>query len=213
MNAAFGGIALWLALAVALAGIVVALLAARRPALAAAARAAMLVHFLLVTAAIAVLEHALVTGDFSIRYVAENASLATPWMYKVSGLWGALEGSILLWAWLLAGCGALVATFYGRRHVELMPWVTAVLLSVSSFFLVVMTVLSSPFQRLSPGPLDGRGLNPLLENPGMAFHPPMLYLGYVAFTVPFAFAIAALVTGRFGAEWITTTRRWTVAAW
>lgn len=133
-------------------------------------------------------------------------------MYKMSGLWGALEGSLLLWAWLLAACSAVVAALYGRRHAELMHYVLAVLFAMSAFFLGVLCFTSDPFGRLVPAPPDGRGLNPLLENPGMVFHPPALYLGYVAFTVPFAFALAALISGRLGAEWITTTRRWTLTA-
>ncbi len=215
MSASLGALALWLALAVAIGGLVVAWLGTRgdRSHLVAIARGAVLAQFALVTLAIGILEWALFTSDFSIRYVAENSSVATPWFYKVSGLWGALEGSILLWEWLLAVCSALVVVLYARRHTELMAHVVAVLLAVSAFFLLVMTVISSPFEALVPAPADGRGLNPLLENPGMAFHPPTLYLGYVAFTVPFAFAIAALATGRLGAEWITSTRRWTVAAW
>jgi cytochrome c-type biogenesis protein CcmF len=214
VSAALGSLALWLALAASIGGIAAALVATRRthPWIG-AARGAVLVQLGLVTFAIGVLEWALLTSDFSIRYVAANSSLATPWLYKVSGLWGALEGSLLLWEWLITVCAGLVVVLYWRRHAALMPSVTATLLAVSGFFLVVMTVLSNPFARLVPAPLDGRGLNPLLENPGMAFHPPALYLGYVAFTVPFAFAIAALVTGRVGAEWITTTRRWSVAAW
>jgi cytochrome c-type biogenesis protein CcmF len=222
VTAALGSTALWVALLVSIGGTGAALVAGSSgstPGTAAngrwmtLARIAVLAEFVALTLAVAVMEWALLASDFSIEYVARNSSLGTPWTYKLSGLWGALEGSILLWAWLLAVCSALVVVLYWRRHAVLMPHVTATLLAVSSFFLIVMTVLSSPFQALVPAPADGRGLNPLLENPGMAFHPPALYLGYVAFTVPFAFAIAALLTGRLGADWITTTRRWTVAAW
>ena len=179
----------------------------------ASARGAVWGQFAALSVAVAAIEWALLGSDFSLRYVAQNSSQATPWMYKMSGLWGALEGSLLLWAWLLAACSAAVAALYGRRHAELMPYVLAVLFAVSAFFLGVLCLISNPFGLLVPTPPDGRGLNPLLENPGMVFHPPALYLGYVAFTVPFAFALAALITGRLGAEWITTTRRWTVAAW
>ena len=215
MTATVGSLALWLALTLAAYGLVAASLGARtrREGWVASARGAVLAQFAAVSLAVFVLERALIESDFSIRYVAQNSSLATAWVYKVSGLWAALEGSILLWEWLLAACSALVVGLYARRHAELMPHVVTVLLAVSAFFLAVMCFVSSPFERLVPAPADGRGLNPLLENPGMAFHPPALYLGYVAFTVPFAFALAALVTGRLGAEWITTTRRWTVAAW
>jgi len=214
VTATAGSLALWVALAVAVYGFVAAALGARRnPGWSASARGAVLVQFALVTAAAAVLEWALLASDFSLRYVAQNSSRATPGLYKAGALWGALEGSLLLWVWLLAACSALVVVLYTRRHAELMPSVVAVLLAVSAFFLVVLCFISSPFERLAPAPADGRGLNPLLENPGMAFHPPALYLGYVAFTVPFAFAMAALVTRRLGAEWIATTRRWTIIAW
>jgi cytochrome c-type biogenesis protein CcmF len=215
LNATIGALSLWLALLLALFGMVAAPAGARpdRRGWLGAARGAVLAHFMLVTLAVILLEAALLSNDFSIAYVAHNTSVGTALMYKISGLWGALEGSLLLWSWMLTACSALVVVLYARRHTDLMPWVISSLLAVSSFFLFVMTVISSPFQTLPQIPPDGRGLNPLLENPGMAFHPPTLYLGYVAFTVPFAFAIAALVTGRLGAEWITTTRRWTVAAW
>jgi cytochrome c-type biogenesis protein CcmF len=215
MTATIGAAALWLALALSIYGAITAALGGRssRGPWLATARAAALAHFVLLSAAVAILEWALVASDFSIAYVAQNSSRATPLMYRISGLWGALEGSILLWAWMLAACTAAVVVLYTRRHTELMPVVLATLLSVSTFFLLIMTVVSSPFERLWPVPLDGRGLNPLLENPGMAFHPPALYLGYVGFAVPFAFAIAALVSGRLGADWIVSTRRWTIAAW
>jgi cytochrome c-type biogenesis protein CcmF len=215
MIATIGAAALWLALALSIYGAITAALAARRPdgPWLATARGAALAHGALVTAAVAIMEWALITSDFSIAYVAHNSSRGTSLMYRISGLWGALEGSLLLWAWMLAACTTVVVLLYTRRHTELMPTVLATLLSVSTFFLLVMTLVSSPFERLWPVPLDGRGLNPLLENPGMAFHPPALYLGYVGFAVPFAFAVAALVTGRLGADWIVSTRRWTIAAW
>jgi cytochrome c-type biogenesis protein CcmF len=215
VTAALGSAALWIAFLLAVWGIVAASLGARsgRAGWVANARGAALAQFAVVSAAVAVMEWALVSSDFSLRYVAQNSSLGTPLAYRVSGLWGALEGSILLWEWMLAGCAAAVAALYARRHADLLPHVMAVLLFVSAFFLAVMLFVSSPFERLVPAPLDGRGLNPLLENPGMAFHPPALYLGYVGFTVPFAFAVAALLTGRLGADWIVSTRRWTIAAW
>lgn len=169
--------------------------------------------FFLVSVGIAILEWALLTDDFGFRYVALNSSRGTPLLYKVSALWGALEGSLLLWEWFLIGFAALVVLLYRGRHQLLLPHVAAVLLGISAFFLGVMAFLGSPFERLSAIPPDGRGLNPLLENPGMAFHPPTLYLGYVGFTVPYAFGMAALIAGKLDADWIATTRRWTITAW
>src|SRR6267143_5305841 len=126
---------------------------------------------------------------------------------------GALEGSIVLWAWMLCLYTLIVILRHRTNARELYPWVLSVMLGVLAFFLLVMTVAAPVFQRLSPVPADGRGLNPLLEDSGMITHPVALYLGFTGFTVPFAFAIAALVTGRVGDFWITTTRRWTILAW
>ena len=214
MIALVGSAALWLGLVTAGYGIGAAVLGVRRReiGLVASARAAVLIQLAAVTVAAAALEWALLDGDFSVRYVALNSSLATPSFYRISGLWAALEGSILLWEWMLAGCSAVVVLRYARRHADLMPYVVVTLLALSAFFLLVMCLIASPFELLRPAPADGRGLNPLLENPGMVFHPPALYLGYVGFAIPFAFALAALATGRVSADWITT-RRWTVVAW
>ncbi len=170
--------------------------------------------FAAVTAAVVALEAALIGFDFSVRYVAANVNRATPLLFRVVGLWGALEGSILLWAWVLAGYAAIVAVRYRSRHRETVPLALAVLLGIASFFLLMMLGPANPFGRLSPAPPDGRGLNPLLANhPLMAVHPPFLYLGYVGFSVPYAFAIAALLSRTLRDEWMTLTRRWTVAAW
>jgi cytochrome c-type biogenesis protein CcmF len=128
-------------------------------------------------------------------------------------VWGALEGSIVLWAWMLAAYTLIVVLRHRRNARELYPWVLTVMLGVLAFFLLVMTVPAPVFQRLTPVPADGRGLNPLLEDSGMITHPIALYLGFTGFTVPFAFAVAALVTGRVSDAWITMTRRWTITAW
>ena len=141
--------------------------------------------FVLVSVAVAALEVALVRSDFSIRYVANNTNLVTPLLFRVVGLWGALEGSILLWQWILALFTLIIALRYRTRHPELMPYVLSVLLAISAFFLLLMAGPADPFARLPEAPSDGRGLNPLLQNhPLMAVHPPFLYLGYVGLSVP-----------------------------
>jgi cytochrome c-type biogenesis protein CcmF len=167
----------------------------------------------LITACMLLLVYAFLTFDFSVRYVANNTNLGTPFYYRITALWGALEGSIILWAWMLSVYTLIMVTRYRRTQPQLYPWTLAVMLSISAFFLLVMTIPAPPFERLSPIPADGRGLNPLLEDSGMITHPVALYLGFTGFTVPFAFAMAALIVGRTGDEWITITRRWTIVAW
>ena len=145
----------------------------------ASARYAIAGQFVLVTAAAGALIYALVATDFSIRYVAFNTTLKTPVYYRVTGLWGALEGSLLLWEWILIIFSALVAWRYRKRMQEFMPWVLMVFAIVSAFFLAVIAFASNPFETLFPVPLDGRGLNPLLEDANMLSHPPLLYTGFV----------------------------------
>jgi len=186
---------------------------AGRPALVESAQHAALGVFALVTLAFALLVYAFLTFDFSVRYVAMNTNLGTPFYYRITGVWGALEGSLVLWAWMLGLYTLILVLRQRERARELYPWALAVMLVVLSFFLLVMTIAAPPFARLSPVPADGRGLNPLLEDTGMITHPIALYLGFTGFTVPFAFAIAALVTSRVGDTWITLTRRWTITAW
>src|SRR5262245_13131878 len=163
------------------------------------------------------MERALITRDFSIQYVAENGSHKTPALYNVATLWAALEGSILLWGLVLSGY--LVATttkFRQRLEDPLVGWALLTIFAVATFFFVLLLGPANPFRdsQLPLGFVDGPGPNPLLQNhPLMAIHPPMLYLGYVGFTVPFAFAIAALATGRLGEGWLVATRRWTLIAW
>ncbi|HEX6312867.1 MAG TPA: heme lyase CcmF/NrfE family subunit [Acidimicrobiia bacterium] len=165
--------------------------------------------------AVAAMEWALLTHDFSIEYVAENNARSTPLLFTITGLWAALEGSILLWALVLGGYLAFMARRFRDRATDpLVAWATITGLVVALFFFVLMLGPANPFTTLPSPPADGAGPNPLLQNhPLMAFHPPMLYLGYVGFTVPFAFAIAALVTGRFGEGWLADTRRATLVAW
>src|SRR5262247_2048879 len=169
--------------------------------------------FVLVTSCFALLTYAFLTFDFSIRYVASNTNLGTPFYYRITAVWGALEGSIILWSWMLALYTIIMIVRHRVGARELYPWALATMLGIVAFFLLVMTVAAPPFQRQVPVPADGRGLNPLLEDSGMITHPVALYLGFTGFTVPFAFAIAALITGRVGDAWIATTRRWTIIAW
>jgi len=184
-----------------------------RPALLESAQHAALGVFGLLTLAFALLVYAFLTFDFSIRYVAGNTNLGTPFYYRITGVWGALEGSIVLWGWMLALYTLILVLRQRERARELYPWALAVMLGVLAFFLFIMTLAAPPFARLTPVPADGRGLNPLLEDTGMITHPVALYLGFTGFTVPFAFAVAALVTGRLGDAWIALTRRWTIVAW
>src|SRR6266550_1358522 len=184
-----------------------------RAALVESAQHAALGVFVLITACFALLTYAFLTFDFSVRYVATNTNLATPFYYRITAVWGALEGSIILWSWMLALYTLIVILRHRHNAREFYPWVITVMLGVLAFFLLIMTIPAPPFERLTPVPADGRGLNPLLQDSGMITHPIALYLGFTGFTVPFAFAIAALVTGRVGDRWITLTRRWTIVAW
>jgi cytochrome c-type biogenesis protein CcmF len=219
MVATLGSFTLFLGLLVVLYGIVGSLLGARghREDWMASARNSVLAHFCLLTLAMFLLEYALITSDFSIRYVAMASTRNSLVRYKIAGLWGSLEGSILLWAWIQALLNAVVASRYVDRGPSgcrrFMPYVQAVLLGISTFFQVLMTFGFNPFARIFPVPEDGRGLNPLLEVTDMLVHPLLLYTGYVGFSVPFAFAMAALITGRLSEEWLTITRRWTIIAW
>jgi cytochrome c-type biogenesis protein CcmF len=166
--------------------------------------------------AVAVMERALITHDFSLAYVAANGSRETPLLFTISSLWGALAGSILLWALVLSLYTAGVVVKFRKRATDpLVAWATLVMFSVGAFFFALMLGPANPFNKVhGQVPFDGPGPNPLLQNhPLMVVHPPMLYLGYVGFTVPFAFAVAALVTGRLGEGWLLETRRWTLVAW
>jgi cytochrome c-type biogenesis protein CcmF len=215
MISQLGSLLLIVGLAVAVYGIAAAALGARlgRWEFVASAYRAVLWVFGLVTVAALLLVAALITYDFSIAYVARNTLRGTPLYYRVTALWGSLEGSLLLWQWLLSFFSAVVVLSQRRKLRELMPYAVAVLLTVSAFFLFIMVVPANPFRPQFPVPADGRGLNPLLLTTSMIFHPVFLYLGFVGFTIPFAFAIGALIAGRFGEEWIVATRRWTIMAW
>ena len=166
--------------------------------------------------AVIAMERALITRDFTVQFVADNGSTRTPALYNVATLWAALEGSILLWALILSGyITAVVVKFRHRLTDPLVGWAVLTMFVTAAFFFFLMAFPANPFQSFTPPPgFDGPGPNPLLQNhPLMAIHPPMLYLGYVGFTVPFAFAIAALATGRIGEGWLVATRRWTLIAW
>ncbi len=177
------------------------------------ARNAIVAVFPLIIVACGLLITGLVTGDFSIAYVSQVSSRLMPTYLKVTALWGGQAGSLLFWNLLLSAftCAAMLSKW--RQQKELMPYVIIVLGMVQVFFLLISTFVENPFARNAVIPADGNGLNPLLRHPGMIIHPPMLYLGFVGFTIPFAFAMAALMSKQMGDNWIKTTRRWTLVAW
>jgi cytochrome c-type biogenesis protein CcmF len=191
-------------------------LGARRgdAAVVASARRAMYLTLGLAILASSAMVAALLTHDFSVLYVARNNSTTTPPFFSVISLWAALEGSILFWGLVLAAYSAVVVYRYRARYRALMPWVGATLALIGAFFWFVMAVPASPFQRLVPVPSEGPGPNALLQNhPFMGLHPPLLYLGFVGMSVPFAFAVAALMTRRTDESWLAIVRRWTLVPW
>jgi cytochrome c-type biogenesis protein CcmF len=220
-----GSLALLLAFLAAVYAVVAGIVGilSRRTLLTKSARNAGMAVFALVTVAVACLEYFFFTNDFSLAYVVEHSNRALPPYYKFASLWAGQEGSLLLWTWLLSGYAFLVLFLNRKRHPELMPYVGVVLAGVQTFFLTLNNFVATPFQVIASANgagvmhlarlAEGRGLNPLLQYPEMVIHPPMLYLGYTGFTVPFAFALAALL-GRYpGEKWIHITRRWTMIAW
>ena len=210
-----GQILLILALLAALLQSVLPLLGAQRnlPSLIAVARPAAWLQLATVLGAFIVLTLAFVQQDFSLRYVADNSNTLLPLIYRYSAVWGSHEGSLLLWALVLALWTAAVAAFSRHLPELVVARVLAVMGMVSLGFLAFLLFTSNPFERLFPVPLEGRDLNPLLQDPGLIIHPPMLYLGYVGFAVPFAFAIAALLDGQIDVRWLRWTRPWTNIAW
>jgi len=185
----------------------------KRPALAASGRRAVLVvAALLVTAAISLIASFL-QHDYGVRYVAEHSSNAMPWYYTAAAFYGGQEGSLLYWGMMLALFSSLAVVLHRRAPATLMPWVVTVLMGIEGFLLILLNFVSSAFDRLTIVPVDGQGLNPLLQDPGMLVHPPMLLMGYMSWSLPFAFAIAALITGQLDARWLRSIRRWTLAAW
>ncbi len=185
----------------------------RSPEMIASAENATVAVFGFFTLAAAALLYALVTRDFQIEYVSKYTSNGLPMVYTVAAFNAGQEGSLLFWAWMLSIFSAIVVYQNKEKNRDLMPYVLAVLMGVTFFFTMLLVFVTNPFEMLNFMPQDGSGLNPMLQNPGMIFHPPALLLGYVGFTVPFAFAIAALITGRLGDAWIRTTRKWTIASW
>ncbi|MDE2789009.1 MAG: heme lyase CcmF/NrfE family subunit [Paracoccaceae bacterium] len=170
-------------------------------------------QFLLVGVAFAGLTAAFVTSDFSVRLVADNSHSLKPLIYRVTGVWGNHEGSMLLWVLILVFYGALVAWFGNNLPLVLRARVLAVQSLIAAAFLAFVLFTSNPFERLSPPPLDGNDLNPLLQDPGLALHPPFLYLGYVGLSLTFSFAVAALIGGRVDAAWARWVRPWALLAW
>ena len=210
-----GHFALVLALAVALVQGSLPLIGAARGdrRLMALAEPAATAQFVLIAAAFAALTWAFVTSDFSLALVAGNSHTLKPMLYKVSGVWGNHEGSLLLWLLALSGFGACAAWFGGNLPESLRARVLAVQGLIGVAFLAFLLFTSNPFLRLAVPPLNGADLNPLLQDPGLAFHPPFLYLGYVGLSMSFSFAVAALIEGRIDAAWARWVRPWTLAAW
>ena len=215
MIAEIGHFALMLALGVATFQCLVPLVGAQRGnrEMMASAVPAALIQLLLIYVAFAALMHAYVTSDFSVQNVFENSHSAKPMLYKISGLWGNHEGSMLLWVFILAIFGAAVAMFGDNLPPGLKARVLAVQGCIGAAFLLFIVMTSNPFVRLDPPPIEGNGLNPLLQDPALAFHPPFLYAGYVGLSVAFSFAIAALIDGKVDAAWARWVRPWTLAAW
>ena len=176
-------------------------------------RPAALLQFLLVSLAFAALAYAFQDNDFSVRYVAEHSNTRLPVMYRFAAVWGGHEGSLLLWLELLAIWTVSVAFFSRQMPLAMVARVIAVLGLISTGFLLFVLTTSNPFERLFPVPMEGKDLNPLLQDPGLVIHPPMLSMGYVGFSVAFAFAIAALLAGRLDVAWARWSRPWTLVAW
>ena len=184
------------------------------------ARRAVYAVFALLALTVLTLELAFLRTDLSVALVADHSSTTTPLLYKLTALWGSQAGSLLLWAFVLSAASSAVLFITRNRHREVVPWATAVLAGIAAFFIGLMVAgiafpdaASWPFAAASPVPEEGAGLTPLLQHPAMAIHPPMLYSGYVFFTIPFAFAVGALITRRLDASWIRSTRRFALVAW
>ena len=210
-----GNFALMVALAIALVQGTIPLIGAQRGISnwMAVARPAAQGQFLFLLVAIILLAIGFVQDDFSVRYIAGHSNSQLPLIYKISAVWGGHEGSLLLWAFMLSLWGAAVTWFSKSLPFSLTSRAVAVLGLVGVGFLLFLLLTSNPFDRLIPVPADGRDLNPLLQDPGLAIHPPMLYMGYVGFAVPFAFVVAALIGGHLDATWARWSRPWTGAAW
>lgn len=215
ITAELGHFALILSLMVAIVQAVVPLYGAQKglTPLMATAKPAALAQFTLILLAFLSLMHGFITSDFSLAVVAQNSHSAQPLLYKITGVWGNHEGSMLLWVLILALFGAMVAATGKNLPKPLFARVLSIQSMIGIGFLLFILLTSNPFERLDPAPFNGRDLNPLLQDPGLAIHPPFLYLGYVGFSMAFAFAIAALIEGRVDAAWARWVRPWTLAAW
>ena len=210
-----GELSLWLALLLAAWGTVVGALAGhfRKPDLAASATRTPYALFVVISVASICLLTALLRHDFNVQYVYSYSSRNLPTPYLISAFYGGQAGSLLFWALVLSGFSAAAQWLTPRRYAYLMPYVAAVTSAVTLFFVLVSLFAANPFERLAFTPPDGAGLNPQLQNPGMVFHPPLLFLGYVGITIPFAFAIAALLTKRLDTGWLHAIRKWTIVSW
>jgi cytochrome c-type biogenesis protein CcmF len=215
MTPEIGHLALILALLVSIVQGVLPLIGAQRgkPAWTALARPAAQTQFVLVAFSFACLASAFVANDFSVAYVAEHSNSQLPEIYRFAATWGGHEGSLLLWLLMLSGWTVAVSLFSRQLPEDMVARVIAVLGLVATGFTLFILLTSNPFDRLLPAAADGHDLNPLLQDPGLVFHPPMLYMGYVGFSVAFAFAIAALISGRLDAAWARWSRPWTTVAW
>ena len=210
-----GTIALMIALAACLYGTVVPHLGVRTNNwnLIRSAQNASIISFFLIAIASGVLIHALVVSDFSIFYVWRNSSVDMPMFFKVTAFWGGLEGSLLFWILVQSFFAMVVAFRYQYSNREIIPYVIATLNGILCFLLVLLLGWSNPLDLQATIPAEGRGLNPLLQHIAMVIHPPSLYLGFIGFSVPFAFAIAGMIRGKLDNEWVLTTRRWTLVSW
>ena len=185
----------------------------RREDLIRSGESAALAHFGLLTIAVACLWHLLISSDFQVAYVAENTNRSLPTMYLIASLWGGQNGSLLFWGWILAMYTALFVILNRHRFRALMPFAVAVLSATSTFFVVLVLFAADPFETLPFVPADGSGLNPILQHPLMAIHPPMLYAGMVGLSVPYALAVAALLSGQLDTTWLRAARRWLLVPW
>lgn len=176
-------------------------------------RQAVTANFVLLSIGMAAMIFSYISQDYSVKYIYTTSNSKLPIFYKVAGLWGGHEGSLLLWVWVLSLFCALAAKIHWKTQPVVMPYLLSIQSLIQLGFLLLILFLSNPFERIYPAPPDGRDLNPLLQDPAMVVHPPMLYLGYVGLSIPFSFAMAALFSGRLGEEWIKTTQRWTLLAW
>jgi cytochrome c-type biogenesis protein CcmF len=210
-----GNIALWIALLIALWASVVGFVAGktRRPDLMRSAERSIFAVWGLLVIASAGLMHALLAHDFNVEYVAAYTSRNLPVFYTWSAFYAGQKGSLLLWALVVSTFGSAALLVNRKKYPELMPYVAGTIAIVVVFFVATMVFASNPFERLGFTPADGRGLNPQLQNPGMVFHPPMLYLGYTSISVPFAFAVAALISGKLDTGWLHAIRKWTLLSW